>query len=170
MILKLMGAVFVLVGCGSIGFRIAANHRFEEINLRQLIGILDYMECELQYRLTPLPELCRQVSKEFTGLLGHVFCGLSVEMDAQNSSDLEQCMSVVLEKNGKLPPLTQEKLLLLGKTIGRFDMDGQIKGLEAVRQECRRQAEALAYNRDARLRSYQTLGLCAGAALAILFV
>ena len=170
MILKLIGAVFVLFSCGGIGFRIAANHRFEEKNLRQLIVILDYMECELQYRLTPLPVLCRQASKEFAGLLGSVFYEMSVEIDAQNSSDLEQCMSVVLEKNGKLPSLTREKLLLLSKSIGRFDMEGQLKGLEAVRQECRRQVEALAYNRDARLRSYQTLGLCAGAALAILFV
>ena len=170
MILKIIGAVCVVAGCGGIGFRIAENHRIEEKNLRQLIGILDYMECELQYRLTPLPELCRQVSKEFAGQLGSVFYELSVEMDAQNSSDLEQCMCVVLGKKIKLPPLTQEKLSLLGKTIGRFDMEGQVKGLEAVRQECRRQAESLSHNRDARLRSYQTLGLCAGAALAILFV
>lgn len=170
MILKLIGAVFVVVGCGGIGFRIAANHRFEEKNLRQLIGILDYMECELQYRLTPLPELCRQASKEFIGPLGNVFRELSIEMDAQNSSDLEICMSGALEKVGKLPPLTREELLLLGRSIGRFDMEGQLKGLEAVRQECRRQGETLSFNRDARLRSYQTLGLCAGAALAILFV
>lgn len=170
MILKLVGAVFVILGCGSIGFRIAANHRFEEKNLRQLIGILDYMECELQYRLTPLPELCRQASKEFSGLLGNIFGELSVEMDAQNSSDLEMCMSSALAKVGKLPPLTREELQLLSRMIGRFDVEGQLKGLEAVRQECRRQVESLSQNRDTRLRSYQTLGLCAGAALAILFV
>lgn len=170
MILKLIGAVFVVVGCGGIGFRIAANHRFEEINLRQLIGVLDYMECELQYRMTPLPELCRQASKEFSGLVGSVFQELSVEIDAQNSTDLEMCMSVVLEKVRKLPPLTREELLSLGRSIGRFDLEGQLKGFEAVRQECRRQVETLSYNRDARLRSYQTLGICAGAALAILFV
>ena len=170
MILKLIGAVFVVVGCGGIGFRIAANHRCEEKNLRQLIGILDYMECELQYRMTPLPELCRQASKEFSGLLGSIFKELSMQMDAQNSSDLKKCMFVALEKTGQLPPLTQEELLFLGKTIGRFDMEGQLKGLEAVRQDCRRQVEALSFNRESRLRSYQTLGLCAGAALAILFV
>lgn len=170
MILKCIGAIFVILGCGSIGFRIAANHRFEERNLRQLIGILDYMECELQYRFTPLPELCRQASKEFSGLLGNVFQELSVEMDAQNSTDLEICMSSALEKVERIPVLTKEELLLLGKTIGRFDMEGQLKGLEAVRQECRRQVESLSQNRDSRLRSYQTLGLCAGAALAILFV
>ena len=170
MILKFIGAIFVIAGCGSIGFRIAANHRIEEKNLRQLIGILDYMECELQYRLTPLPELCRQASKEFSGLLGNIFKELSVEMDAQNSTDIELCMSSALKKVGRLPPLTQEKLFLLSRSMGRFDMEGQLKGLDAVRQECRRQVENLTQNRDVRLRSYQTLGLCAGAALAILFV
>lgn len=170
MMLKLIGAVFVVAGCGGIGFRIAATHRFEEKNLRQLIGILDYMECELQYRMTPLPELCRQASKEFSGLIGNIFRELSVEMDAQNSTDLELCMISALQKVGKLPPLTREELLFLGRTIGRFDMEGQLKGLEAVRQECRRRVEDLSQNRDMRLRSYQTLGLCAGAALAILFV
>ena len=170
MILKLFGAIFVIVGCGGIGFRIAANHRNEEGNLRQLIGILDYMECELQYRLTPLPELCRQASKEFSGVLGKIFWQLFVEMEAQISPDMEVCMSVAIKKIGKITALTQEELLLLGKSVGRFDMDGQLKGLESVRQDCRRKLEALSFNRDTRLRSYQTLGLCAGAALAILFV
>lgn len=170
MIVKLMGAALIVAGCGGIGFRIAANHRREEANLRQLIGILDYMECELQYRLTPLPELCRQASKEFSGLMGELFLELGAEMEAQTSPDIESCMLAAVGKTEKLTPLTREGLLLFGKSAGRFDIEGQLKGLEAVRQDCRRQLEALSCNRDTRLRSYQTLGLCAGAALAILFV
>ncbi len=170
MILKLIGAVFVIASCGGVGFRMAADHRFEERNFRQLIGVLDYMECELQYRLTPLPQLCRQASKESGGLLGKVFCELAVEMEAQVSPDVAMCMTTAVEKTAKLSPLVREELLLLGRSVGRFDMEGQLKGLESARQDCRRRLEALSYNRDTRLRSYQTLGLCAGAALAILFV
>lgn len=170
MILKLMGTALVVAGCGGIGFRIAANHRREEINLRQLIGILDYMECELQYRLTPLPELCRQIASVFTGVIGNVFSELSSEMDAQVLPDIGTCMSVAIAKITRLTPMAQEELLLLGRSIGRFDLDGQMKGIEAVRQDCRRQLENLSSNRETRIRSYQTLGLCAGAALAILFV
>lgn len=170
MILKLIGAALIIAGCGGIGFRIAANHRQEEKNLRQLIGILDYMECELQYRLTPLPELCRQAAKEFSGLLGKTFAELSLVMEAQALPDLNTCMNAAVEKFPGLTPLTREELLFLGKSVGRFDIEGQLKGLEAVRQDCRRQLEGLSCNRETRLRSYQTLGLCAGAALAILFV
>ena len=59
---------------------------------------------------------------------------------------------------------------MLGTSLGRFDLTGQLNGLEQVRSHCRRELEALAGNRDQRVRGYQTLGICAGAALAILFV
>ncbi len=170
MLLKLFGVVMVVVGCGGVGFRLAANHRQEEKALRQLIGILDYMECELQYRLTTLPELCMQVDKEFPQLLGKVFHAFALEMEAQVSPDLNCCMAAALGKYKDIPSITRDGLDLLGKSIGRFDLEGQLMGLEAVRQECRRNLEELGNNRETRLRSYQTLGLCAGAALAILFV
>ena len=170
MILKLIGAAFVVFGCGGVGFRMAANQRQEERDLRKLIGALDYMECELQYRLTPLPSLCKQVAKECAGKVGSIFLALSEEMEAQNSDDTASCMTVALSRNDGLTPVIREIFTLLGSSIGRFDMEGQLKGLESVRQECRRRLTLLENERDVRLRSYQTLGLCAGAALAILFV
>ena len=170
MILKLMGTVFVVAGCGGIGFWIAVNYRREEANLWQLIGILDYMECELQYRMTPMTALCQQISKVFSGAVGNIFSELGNEMEAQVFPDLAACMSAVVANSRKLTRLTQEELLLLGRSAGRFDLEGQLKGIDAVRQDCKRQMESLSNNRDSRLRSYQTLGLCAGAALAILFI
>ena len=58
----------------------------------------------------------------------------------------------------------------LGKSLGRFDLNGQLQGIEQVRAHCRRELSSLENGRDQRIRGYQTLGVCAGAALAILFV
>ena len=170
MILRLLGAVLVLVGCGAIGFGMAANYRREEKALRQLIGILDYMECELQYRLTPLPALCRQAAREFGGIFGSIFTEFALEMEAQISPDLSICMSAAMDKCKYIPPICKEMLGILSRNIGRFHLEGQLKGLDGVRMECRRHLETLTSNKDNRLRSYQTLGLCAGAALVILFI
>jgi len=170
MIFKILGVILVMIGCGSVGFRIAALHRYEEKSLRQLIGILDFMECELQYRLTPLPELCRQAASTCTDSPSAVFTELALEMESQINPDVDRCMAAALEKTKNIPPITRNKLIQLGKSIGRFDLNGQLKGLEAIRQECRRNLESLCDNQDNRLRSYQTLGLCAGAALVILFI
>ena len=170
MVMKLIGAGCVIAGCGCVGFRIAACHRQEEKYLRQLVSILDYMTCELQYRMTPLPELCRRAATEFPNVPGVIFMELANRMDARISPDIDVCMSSALEKYKQVPQHTRAELELLGKSVGRFDLTGQLQGLAAVRQDCVRILEELSADRDVRLRSYQTLGLCAGAALAILFV
>jgi hypothetical protein len=49
-------------------------------------------------------------------------------------------------------------------------LEGQLQGIASVHSACERTLEQLSNNREMRLRSYQTLGLCVGAALVILFI
>ena len=168
--IKLFGVILVVSACGGVGFVLASNHKREENALQQLVCILDFMMCELQYRITPLPVLCGMVGREFPQLPGRIFAELAGEMELQIYPDAECCMGVVLSRCRDLPPITKNEIIQLGRSLGRFDLEGQLRGLEAVRQDCRVRLEQLSENRDNRLRSYQTLGLCAGAALAILLI
>lgn len=167
---KIIGAVLIIFGCGSFGFSITAGIRTEEHSLRQLINILDYMQCELQYRMTPLPDLCHLAAQEQKNRIGKFFYYLSTELENQVSSDVSGCVHNALLCVPDMPGRTVKALNLLGMSLGRFDAQGQINGLETVRGFCRSELEAMSVNREGRLRSYQTLGICAGAALAILFV
>lgn len=167
---KVLGAVLIVTACGGFGFKQAANHLREERVLRQLTAILDYMECELQFRLTPLPQLCRQAAQQASGCIGKFFLALAQELEDQLCPDVDGCVQSALIKQPELPKLTRDILDHLGHTLGRFDIQGQLRGLESTRQECRRNLEELGRNKQARLRGYQTLGLCAGAALAILLL
>jgi stage III sporulation protein AB len=170
MSLKLIGALFVILGCGGVGFSYAAAHRREEQNLRHLASALDFIECELQYRLTPLPELCRMAAQENHGCIKDVLMTLGEELENHSSPDVLSCMNVVYASVKDIPKRTRNALDVMAQSLGRFDLEGQLKGLSLVRSTCRRYLEELSANRDVRLRSYQTLGLCAGAALAILLV
>lgn len=167
---KWIGGILIIVSCGGFGFSLAAGQIREERALRQLLGALEYMECELQFRLTPLPELCRQTGREVPGRVGKIFTILASELESQVSADVESCMNAALASLPDLPGHTRNGLATLGQTLGRFDLEGQLKGLEAVRLDCRGKLKALTENKEPRLRSYQTLGLCTGAALAILFI
>ena len=167
---KWIGALLIVAGCGGFGFSMAASHRIQETSLRDLIRILDYMACELQFRMTPLPELCRAAGKEGRSSVGQIFTSLGDELDCTVSPDVANCMESVLKKCPEQPPLTRDNLILLGESLGRFDITGQLKGLESVRSSCRTALESLSENREVRLRNYQTLGLCAGAALAIILI
>ena len=64
-----IGAILIIAGCSSCGFSVAAGKRKEEKLLYQFLHILQFMESELRYRVTPLPELCRMAAGEVTGIL-----------------------------------------------------------------------------------------------------
>lgn len=170
MYFKVIGAVLIFAGCGSFGYKVARAHMRELNTLRQLASLLDYMGCELQYRATPLPDLCRQAAGEAEGSLQKVFLTLSHALEDRLSPNVADCMDNALQNAGDLPSKSKDALAQLGSSFGRFDIDGQLKGLEAVRQSCRTMIDELERDKDTRLRGYQTLGLCAGAALAILFI
>ena len=170
MYIKLIGAALIIMGCGGLGYKIARAYTREMNTLQQLTAILDYMGCELQYRSTPLPDLCKQAAGETKGILQSVFLSLSRALEDQLLPNASECMDLTLNKTENLPEKTKRALEQLGTSLGRFDMYGQLKGIEAVRYRCRKTLEELEKNRDARLRGYQTLGLCAGAALVILFI
>ena len=169
MTIKYVGAILVICGCGGVGFSMAAAYRREEQLLRQLMEILQFLQCELQYRLTPLPELCRMAGKMGQGSVHAVFTRLSQELDSRHAPEVNDCLSAAMEDSALSPGL-RELLHKLGQSMGRFDLNGQLQGLKAVGRLCLERLEALQCNRSDRLRSYQTLGLCAGAALAILFI
>lgn len=170
MSIKWIGAILIIAACGGFGFALAAAHRREERTLRELLGILDFMESELTYRLTALPDLFKAVSDQCTGDLKRVFCNFTKELNGQILPEVSSCMSAAVKAVPSIPSLTAAALENLGRNLGRFELEGQLKGLTSVKQRCRRDLERLERGRDQRLRSYQTLGLCAGAALAILFL
>lgn len=170
MSVKWIGAALIVIGCGGFGFSLAASHRRKVALLQQMIHSIAYMECELQYRLTPLPQLCAQTANTVKGGIRDLFLQLSEELTQQTAPDVQSCMDLTLAMCADLPANIKNILRDLGVTLGRFDLPGQLRGLEAARSTCREQLEQLRKDADVRLRGYQTLGLCTGAALAILFV
>ena len=167
---KWIGAICVLLSCGGCGFSMAASYQQEERMYRNLIQIIQYMRAELQYRLTSLPELCEKAGNEMGGSIGAVFICLSEELKKQVMPDTASCMRMILSVQRKIPTDICNILMALSKILGRFDLEGQIQGLDSIKASCEQALSVLQNHREERLRGYQTLGLCAGAALVILFI
>lgn len=167
---RLIGAILVILASSGVGFSIANIHKRETNSLKQLLRALEFMSCELQYRMPNLPDLCHFTAKQVSGSLRNLFRQLESELNAQVSADALCCMREAIEKTDKLSEITKQNLLLLGKSLGRFDLQGQLSGIASVIQLCQRDLDGMLNNQDVRLRSYRTLGICAGVALVILFI
>ena len=170
MTLKWMGAVLVMIGCGGFGFTLAASCKRETSMLFQLRNALRYMENELTFRMTPLPQLCRTTAHTAKGKIHQIFINLAEELESQIYPDATICMQRALGKYPDLPKSVRKTCKLLGQSLGSFELTGQIQGLEASEEMCRRELERIKENQVERLREYRTLGICAGAALTIILL
>ena len=166
---KVIGSVLVILSCGACGFTAAAEFRSEIRLLRELREIIAHMSWELNYRLTPLPQLCRNCAKGRCRPLAQLFEHLGQMLDDQLAPDAESCMTVALGP-AVLPAAPTECLRELGRCLGKYDISGQLEGLESVREHCDKYLTQLESDKNGRVRTYQTLGLCAGAALALLLI
>ena len=166
---KWVGALLILSASGCFGFSLVYGYRREESTLRNLLRVLDFMASELHYHAPPLPELCRSASEICGRSMSRVFSALADSLDENQASDAAACMEKVLQ-NSELPPIALEHLRLLSSSLGRFDLNGQLRGLESVRTDARSSLDRLLSDREQRIRNYQTLSLCAGAALVILLI
>ena len=167
---KWIGAALVFLACGGFGFSVAGAYRREIAILRQIEHMTNLMESELTYRLTPLPELCRKVGKAVGGITRRVLESLAQELEYQVRPDVSSCMHSALACVNSVPRSAERIYSRLGTSLGQYDLSGQLQGLASVRQNCTCMLQRMEENRDQRIRGYQTLGLCAGLALVILFI
>ncbi len=169
MSIQLLGAILTFAACAYVGFSRAAAYTKAERQLQQLILALEFMQRELEFRMPPLEELCALTAGQLSGTMRSVFLNLSRQLEGQALPQAEQCMEQTLE-NAKLTDAVKANLRLLGKTMGRFDLQGQLSGLTAVKALASRDLSGLLSHRDENIRFCRTLALCAGAALVILFI
>ena len=170
MIVKWIGALFIILGCGGFGVMLTINHRREVTTLNQLIVALDNMDHQLLYQHTPLPDLCRYVCQFSSGVIRDYFQKLAERLEEQNAPNVNQCATEVLKTMPCMPASAALVLNELGCTLGALDLRGQVSAIESATVSCKDLLNGLTKNQEERLRNYQTLGLCAGAALAILLV
>lgn len=158
-----------MAGCAIFGYSLAAASRREMRQLRQLLGAVQEMEWELKYRLTELPELCRIAADAAGGKLRLLFRELADRLDRREVTQVTASFNALLSRQD-FPRRVRKNLCQLGRSLGRFDLEGQLQGLEAVRYQCRKDLKELEAGSVQRQRSYQTLALCAGASLIILLL
>lgn len=165
-----IGAALIVAGCGGIGFSMVIFDKREMDALRSLLDAVAFMRKELSYRVTPLPELCRKASSVCSGCVKRFFSLLATELERQIAPDVACCMTAAMAKCPDIPEKPRVLLERLGTSLGFFGLEEQLTGLDALMAEGDTLRQQLEQNRTQRLRGYQTLALCAGAALAILFL
>ena len=168
MMLKVLGAIFVIIGSGYTGFLLCILHKRKVKTIKELIAALEYMECELRFHNSALPELCRQAASICSDKLGYFFVAFADSLEECVFLDACQCMEGELRECNDLPACVKEYMIKFGQTVGSFDVDGQIKCIRRVCDDCCCSLEKIQAEDSNRLKNYKTVSICTGLAIAIL--
>ena len=168
--LRAIGMALVVAGASGTGFLMAWSVRRAAAVLEQLLSAMELMRNEIACRRTPLPELMRQLQAAVRGPASEFFGRLAGDLERRQVGTVAASVRRQVAATPAFPSPVRQVLLQLGAGLGQYDAEGQLRSVELAEARLRSQLEQLRAQQQARVRSYCTLGVCAGLALAILAI
>lgn len=169
--LKLLGTLCVITGAIWCGSGAVGELRRRALALEELHAALIWLEEELTFRLTPLPQLLEQLGKSRQGEVGRFFQEAAELLVKAPEGGLRQSWrQAMVRRLSLLRPEERQVLLELGQTLGRYDAQTQrqalaqgARRLAVFRDEAREEVRRLG-------KVYAALSLAGGAAVILVLV
>lgn len=166
--LKTIGILLVICGASGTGFSMAWNVRQTVALVQQLLAALELMKNEIAYRRTPLPELMRLLEVQSRGAAADLFGRLAQDFSQRQDRTVDAIVRRQVMATRGFPPAVRQILLQLGSGLGQYDKEGQLRSIDLAVVRLRSLLEQYRDEQQARIRSYCTLGICGGLAIAIM--
>ncbi|MEI7024673.1 stage III sporulation protein SpoIIIAB [Paenibacillus sp. y28] len=168
---KLLGAAIILMAATLIGFAKAAQYSARPRQLREWISILQRLETEIVYAVTPLPEALSTIAGHTPEPLGLLLKQLADRLERPQGDAAALVWRDVLRRAWPGTALKQGELdilLRLGSTLGLTDREDQVKHVRLAIG--RLQAEEAAAREEERRyeRMWKSLGALIGALVVVL--
>ena len=128
--LKLLGAGCVMAGALWWGFGAVGQLHRRARALEELHAGLVWLEEELTFRLTPLPQLLEQLGKSRHGETGRFFQEVDRLLQRDPEGGLHQSWRQAMVQHLDLLQVEDRQVLLeVGQTLGRYDVQTQRQAL-----------------------------------------
>lgn len=170
--IKVAGVIFIVASAGSMGVRVALSLRRRCALLRQLMAALQLLKNELSFCGTPLPQAFALMAAACEGPLERLFSKIAKDMDKRRWLTPLAAMQQALQEVPELPQGDRIGLILLelaGK-LGKYDLDSQRQALELALNQLEEERQKAEREQSVKGKTYETLGICAGLAAAILLL
>lgn len=165
--MKYLGIVFVLISSATVGFQMAESLKNKCSLLRCFLESLNVLEREIAICGTPLPQAFARMAGSSNGVLAEIYSETAKSMDRNPwVTPYDAVRTAVSDREDLLCQL----LLPLFQKLGKYDTDAQKQAVEAARRDTETVLEKLTEECHIKSRTYRTLGICTGLAVAILLV
>ena len=170
--IRMIGAALVVLSSGAVGFGFARAVKLQCAQLEGLLWALDTMPSEMSARLTPLAQLFSGLSACRQKDVAAFFAEAGRALSAQPYCTVPVCFKRGFQQAKGFRPGDESVQALYGLSLnlGRFDLESQLAAIERTKASVTAALLALQGQKRARCRSYETIGICAGLALAVMLL
>jgi len=165
---KILGISFIALSSAAVGFQMSAMLRKRCALMRELDNLLQLLEQEIVTCGTPLPHAFALLSASTDGIWENVFSGIAKEMDKNRWATPHEAAQIVLNQVHDRD--ISEIMLPMMKKMGKYNIEAQTQGIESARRQLRMILQELEQERKMKSKTFQTLGICTGLAVAILLI
>ncbi|MEG9297331.1 stage III sporulation protein SpoIIIAB [Mangrovibacillus sp. Mu-81] len=170
--IKIIGAIFILLSTSWAGFEVSKYLTERPRQLRMLKVALQSLEAEITYSHTPLHEATRKISKQLQKPVSWFFENFSKKLTEQEISvkkawedSLDEVWKLTAFKSGEFEILKQ-----FGENLGKHDLITQQKHIHlALKHLEREETEAVERQRKYE-KMTKSLGFLSGLLLIILLL
>ena len=155
-----------------MGLGLARTVRRQQAQTLAFIDAVLRIRHELQYRLTPLPDVFLALQESREAAVAAFFSGLAGSLSAADTCTVGYaCRRAMAQTGGlQLTAGTRSALLALFDALGRYDLEGNLQMLELALDRLRAEARTIQSGSRARCKTYISLAVCTGLAIAVILV
>lgn len=155
-----------------MGLGLARTVRRQQAQTLAFIDAVLRIRHELQYRLTPLPDVFLALQESREAAVAAFFSGLAGSLSVADTCTVGYACRQALRRTEGLciPAGVRTALMSLFDTLGKYDLDGNLQALDLALGRLREEARQLQGSATARCKTYVTLGVCTGLAVAVILI
>ncbi len=171
--LKLIGALLIISGCGYAGFTIAKKYRNRPRELHYLRSALQMLETEIAYGATPLPDALELVAARCAKEVAELFSQTREALLSGEGVTAGEAWERALKKfytHSAINAGDAAILRALGMSLGISDREDQIKHLHLAQEQLKIEIAKAEEEAAKNVKLYNYLGFLGGLSIVIVFI
>ncbi|MGA8941735.1 MAG: stage III sporulation protein SpoIIIAB [Thermoactinomyces sp.] len=169
--LKLLGAVLVILTTSWIGFQLAAELRLRTRQIQELRSSLALLKTEIDYGTRPLAEAWERIAEVADSDLRRLFRRFGRNLRTMNGQSTYECLRLAIDSEWQKTAMGKDEkgiLLKLCQVLGSSNRSDQLHHLEIVAENLLMEEQKAREEQEKYEKMVKTLGILSGALLVIL--
>lgn len=173
MMLKLLGAVFIIFSTSFAGIYFSTLDRYHLEDLEELKKGLTILKNQVCFSSMPLYEALKDISKRTEGAVSDILYKISNDLEQKAGETAAEIWSEAWSQNKEKTYLSKDDLELLysfGRTLGYLDRQQQIANVDITIASIEFTQDMLRRRYEKNSKIYRSMGVLSGVLIAVVLI